>query len=196
MYPISTTHPSAKNRFILDQTSSKPELSKLTLNPLRSRQPLLRGILTEPFRRNHAESDDESVDTFLRRRFGDAIADLASAGMHGIYASSPTKLSARAVLGGLYEGEREYGSVLLGMLRRKYRPEVKKEKVEVEAEWRDMGDLGRKREEWSMYGLRGGLQTLTDGLSGALKGRGVDVRLGEEVTGLNVDGDQVKVSSF
>jgi len=135
MIPISKTHPSARNRFILDLSSPQPELSKLTLNPFKSHQPLLRGILTEPFRRSNTPSDDdESVDSFLRRRFGGTISDLGSAGMHGIYASSSTQLSARAVMGGVYEGEREYGSVLLGMMRRGWKSEVREEKREVKEE--------------------------------------------------------------
>ncbi len=113
--------------------------------------------------------------------------------MHGIYASSPTVLSARAVLGGVYEGEKEYGSVLLGMLRRRWKPELREEKQEVKQEWEEMGELGKKRERWSMYGLKGGLQTLTERLGEVVRGRGVNVRLGEKVTGLAVESGSVKV---
>jgi len=195
MIPISKTHPSARNRFILDLSSPQPELSKLTLNPFKSHQPLLRGILTEPFRRSNTPSDDdESVDSFLRRRFGGTISDLGSAGMHGIYASSSTQLSARAVMGGVYEGEREYGSVLLGMMRRGWKSEVREEKREVKEEWRAMGELGKRREGWSMYGLKGGLQSLSDRLGEAVRHSGVDIRLGEKVTGLAVDEGRVTVS--
>ena len=114
--------------------------------------------------------------------------------MHGIYAASPTRLSARAVLGGVFEGERDYGSVIMGLLRRRWQDKFKAEKREAKTEWQEMGELGRMREEWSLYGLQGGLQRLTDRLGEEVVRRGVDVKLGEKVIGLAVEQGRAKVS--
>ena len=196
LLPIPKTHPSARNRFLLNLAADPPDLRKLTLNPLRSRTPLLRGILAEPFRPRSQDTDeDESADTFLRRRFGDAIANLASAGMHGIYAASPSQLSARAVLGGVYEGEREFGSVLYGLLRRSWSAASKREKEEARVEWAELGELGKVREGWRIYGLKGGLESLTRRLGEVVRDRGVEIRLKEKVVGLAVEDDSVRVSA-
>ena len=60
---------------------------------------------------------DESIGSFISRRFGSALADnVASAVIHGIYAGDIYKLSARTILPGAWQSESERGSVLEGQL--------------------------------------------------------------------------------
>ena len=62
--------------------------------------------------------EDESIGSFVSRRFGSAIADnVLSAVIHGIYAGDIYKLSARTILPGPWHMESAHGSVLEGMLR-------------------------------------------------------------------------------
>ena len=82
----------------------------------------------------------------------------------------------------------------MGLLRRRWKDKSQAEKREVKSEWEEMGELGRRREEWSLYGLEGGLQSLTDRLGKEVMRRGVDVKLGEKVIGLAVDQGRAKVS--
>ena len=59
--------------------------------------------------------DDESIGSFISRRFGSGPADnLASAIIHGIYAGDIYNLSARTILPGPWETELKIGSVLKG----------------------------------------------------------------------------------
>ncbi len=59
--------------------------------------------------------DDESIGSFISRRFGSGPADnLASAIVHGIYAGDIYNLSARTILPGPWETELKIGSVLQG----------------------------------------------------------------------------------
>lgn len=59
--------------------------------------------------------DDESIGSFISRRFGPGPADnLASAIIHGIYAGDIYSLSARTILPGPWETELKSGSVLQG----------------------------------------------------------------------------------
>ncbi len=77
------------------------------------------GALTEVTKpRRPAELSDESIGSFLSRRFGSALADnVASAVFHGIYAGDIYKLSARTILPGLWETERRHLSVVAGLLQ-------------------------------------------------------------------------------
>lgn len=136
---------------------------------------------------------DESVDSFLRRRFGDGIARLASAGLHGIYAASTEDLSAQFVLGKVYQYEKDHGSVVKGLWKGPRSVGAKKEKEEDRARWAALGDLGKERESWAMYGLKGGLQTLVRGLEERCRHNGVDLRLNERVTSLDALDEGVKV---
>ena len=75
------------------------------------------GVLSEPFRSNAPDGHDESVGSFVSRRFGPAVADnIVSAVFHGIYAGDIYQLSARSILSRAQKFEQEYGSVLVGSL--------------------------------------------------------------------------------
>ena len=79
-------------------------------------------IASEPLRRTSPPSEDESVASFVRRKFGHEILEyLVSPFVSGVYAGDPEKLSLRAAFPSLDEWERQYGSVLRGAM--KSRPE-------------------------------------------------------------------------
>ena len=71
--------------------------------------------LTKP--RRPEDLHDESVGSFVTRRFGSALADnIVSAVFHGIYAGDIYKLSARAVIPSLWATESRNNSVVKGLL--------------------------------------------------------------------------------
>lgn len=75
--------------------------------------------LTEPFVRTKSEGD-ESIAGFFRRRFGPQAHDrLVAPFVAGIYAGDTEKLSIGATFPRMLEVEREYGSLMTGMLRGK-----------------------------------------------------------------------------
>ena len=80
------------------------------------------GILratAEPLVRSKS-SGDESVASFFRRRFGSQVHDrMVAPFVTGIFAGNTEKLSVGAVFPKILEIEREYGSVVWGMLGRR-----------------------------------------------------------------------------
>lgn len=71
--------------------------------------------VTKPRRSN--ELRDESIGSFLSRRFGPALTDnVVSAVFHGIYAGDVYKLSARSILPGAWQTEWRYDSIIRGLL--------------------------------------------------------------------------------
>ena len=88
------------------------------------REPLFKGFLsgilfehTKPARMPHEWAEDESVASFMSRRFNSQIADnLVSAMIHGIYAGDIDKLSAQALFGSLRDVED--GGVVYNLLMR------------------------------------------------------------------------------
>ncbi|MGH9686110.1 MAG: protoporphyrinogen oxidase [Candidatus Acidiferrales bacterium] len=75
-------------------------------------------VVSEPFRKTHPPSKEESVANFVRRKFGHEILEyLVSPFVSGVYAGDPEKLSLRAAFPTLEEWEREHGSVLRGAMK-------------------------------------------------------------------------------
>lgn len=175
-------------------------------------------MLLEPFRPRspiHSASNggDESVDSFFSRRFGKNLAErMLSAMIHGIYAGDTRRLSMRAVFPGLWEAEREWGSVIMaalfgGLWRRRgwapkspYRLNVERE-AELEqgintrlAEAGAEGlELVESMQSASVWGVRGGLARLTEQLKSYLEQQGVEVMTGTEAT-VSRKGNQWTVS--
>lgn len=80
----------------------------------RAKWRLVRELFVPP----RAGSDDESVDEFVRRRFGAEVARMIAAPfVAGTFAGDPAALSARAVLPRLVALEERHGGVIQGMLR-------------------------------------------------------------------------------
>ncbi|HLQ76267.1 MAG TPA: protoporphyrinogen oxidase [Terriglobia bacterium] len=79
---------------------------------------ILRAV-AEPFVRSKS-TDDESIESFFRRRFGREVHDrMVAPFVAGIYAGDTEKLSIAATFPRMLEVEREYGSLMTGMLRGK-----------------------------------------------------------------------------
>jgi oxygen-dependent protoporphyrinogen oxidase len=104
-----------------------------------------------PQRWNDAE--DESLASFVRRRFGqEALERLAQPLVGGIYTADPERLSLRATMPRFLEMERKYGSVIRAMLAQRSR--------------RDAGTSGAR---YSLFlSFDEGMQVLTDALAARL----------------------------
>jgi oxygen-dependent protoporphyrinogen oxidase len=113
---------------------------------------------------------DESVATFVRRRFNQEVLDyIANPFVAGIYAGDPEQLSARHALPRLYGLERTHGSLIkafAGMMRANKRD--------------DDGSAGMGG---GLVSFRSGLQELTDALGRALN---AEIRLRSPVTQLRL----------
>jgi protoporphyrinogen/coproporphyrinogen III oxidase len=84
-------------------------------------------IASEPLRRSRPPGEEESVATFVRRKFGSEILEyLVSPFVSGVYAGDPEQLSIRAAFPQLEQWEREHGSVLRGAIKSRATGEAKK----------------------------------------------------------------------
>jgi oxygen-dependent protoporphyrinogen oxidase len=93
------------------------QLRAIPLGPL-SFSGILRAM-AEPAIRSKSQND-ESVAGFFRRRFGTQVHDrMVAPFVTGIFAGNTEKLSVGAVFPRILEIEKEYGSVIWGMLRGK-----------------------------------------------------------------------------
>ena len=98
-------------------------LEKVPLGPGLLVSPLTGGgtrtaLFRDVFGRSEAPDSDESVASFIRRKFSPTLLDrLVGPFVSGIYAGDPEKLSLRAAFPILYEAEQTSGSVLRGLLK-------------------------------------------------------------------------------
>ena len=111
--------PAAKNRYIL-KNSKYQKLPKgpqyLPFNTSLSID-AKRRLLRERKVKSLAP-ENETVDLFFRRRFGDEITEyVVYPFISGIYAGDPKQLLARAAFPNLLEWEKSYGSLMVGMIR-------------------------------------------------------------------------------
>jgi oxygen-dependent protoporphyrinogen oxidase len=85
------------------------------------RSPLLNGgtrgaILRDLFGKSQAPEPDESVASFIRRKYSETLLDrLVGPFVSGIYAGDPEKLSLRAAFPIFYKAEKASGSLLRGV---------------------------------------------------------------------------------
>jgi oxygen-dependent protoporphyrinogen oxidase len=116
--------------------------------------------------------DDESLDAFVRRRFGaEALERVAQPLVGGIYTADPTRLSLAATMPRFLEMERRDRSVILAMRR--------------QAKAAAARDSGAR---WSLFAsFADGMRTLVDTLAQRIPEGGI--RLGARVTSLTRDGD-------
>ncbi|ORY92782.1 hypothetical protein BCR35DRAFT_298315 [Leucosporidium creatinivorum] len=221
---VPKSAPSAKNRYLytssgltkLPSSFASAIQSTITTPLIRS---IIPGMLLEPFRprsplHSAPNGGDESVDAFFSRRFGKTLAErMLSAMIHGIYAGDSRRLSVRALFPGVWEAEREWGSViksaLLGGLWRRrgwkekseYRLGVERDEVQERSvktrlarSGREGKELMRRMDGASVWGLRGGLSCLTSRLRSWLEQQGVEIVTGGEAT-LSQIGERWEVST-
>ena len=115
----------------------------------------------EWFRRPAEVSRDRSVAEFVKEHYGSEVNEyLAQPMLAGVYGGSPEKLSVNSVLPRFVELERRYGSVGRGLVRAMSRSQSGKAAGSPNSGPRSL-----------FLSLRGGMQQLTDTLSGQLEGR-------------------------
>ena len=118
---VIRSEPSATLRYVYtrDRLIPLPSTPKALLAPIVSIGAKLRA-LAEPLVKVDPGSEDESLDHFCRRRFGDRMGKmLAWIAASGVFAGDPQRLSARSAFPALTTLESEAGSVVRGALRRR-----------------------------------------------------------------------------
>ena len=166
---VVAASPSAKKRFVL----LNQRLVPVPMGPLSAlTSPLLGisgvcGVLGDLVRRRPAATpEDETIDSFIRRRFGSRVMDnLVGPFLSGVYAGNPATLEARSVLPMLVEAEQAAGSVIRGLIAKR----------------RQSKPAGGKRPRTQGISFKGGLERLPARLKEVL---GPRVRTGAQVVSI------------
>ncbi|KAI0739226.1 Protoporphyrinogen oxidase [Daedaleopsis nitida] len=191
---VPRTAPAARNRFLhLPRSDGLTTIPNSLLSLLRSplAKLLVPGILQDVRALNgrvlnQSSPDDESVDTFLSRHFGDPFAQIfGSALIHGIYATDSRLLSVRAAFPVLCQLEQSgKGSVVRGVISDMFSaPHKRKEIATPKHVPYELGDVAQLMEGVSVYSFRDGMQTLTDAMESRLyEHSGVETMKGDGIT--------------
>jgi protoporphyrinogen/coproporphyrinogen III oxidase len=118
---VTAANAANKKRYVLRDGKLKSlpmTIAKMAASDYFSAKAKIR-LLKEPFVRTKSP-ENESVAEFFERRLGREIVERAADPfIAGIYAGNPENLSVKGAFPRLYELEKEYGSLLLGLLRSK-----------------------------------------------------------------------------
>ena len=150
----------ARKRFILSggKLHRLPETPAAFFKSLLLSLPGRLRILWEPFASGPPADVDESLGEFARRRLGpEALEKLIDPMVTGIFAGDPDKMSLRSCFPVIYDLERKYGGLVLGML----------------GVWKERTKQGVKGEMSAgpggvLMSFDQGVQALTDTLAGRL----------------------------
>lgn len=161
--------PRSRRRYLVKNHSLVPVPARLVDfpgSPLWGARAKLR-VLAEPFIRQQPVAADESVASFVRRRFGPEMVDYGvEPFVAGIFAGDPEELSMGSSFPQLTAMERAYGSVTWGVLRTRMKH-------------------GRARRPLRVFSFRDGVGRLPHALRAALGARVVTgarvMALGREV---------------
>ncbi|HRA89671.1 MAG TPA: protoporphyrinogen oxidase [Planctomycetaceae bacterium] len=143
-------------------------------------------LLSEAFRSRRTISDDESLASFVRRRFGQQTLErLVQPLVGGIYTADPEKLSLRATMPRFPEMEESHGSVIRATLAQTKASRTKVSGAQAKTDTSGSG---------ARYGLfataAGGLSDLISAIERALKKSGrVEARLGAQVVAIDKPND-------
>ena len=188
LLPVPYDHPSANKRYIYfnDGMYRLPSTVRDSMQAMEPFKSSFAWKVVREFFRKPEYHEDESIHSFVSRRFGDDLARyLINPMCRGIYAGDSAKLSVKSCFSFLPEYEQKYGSVAKGMLRAKSQPPT--------------GRLAKnfKQYKWSMYSFQRGLGQLVDRMEEVLSED--DDRLhiykNKPCTKLEFKGDKVQVHS-
>ncbi|XP_047488368.1 protoporphyrinogen oxidase-like [Penaeus chinensis] len=174
--------PSAKNRMIKVNGSlhKLPNSLKTALTKIPPfSKPLALSAISD-LRAKKVLSDDESLFSFVNRRFGPDVAKYAIDPLaRGVFAGNARDLSVKALAKRMHEVEQKHGSVLKGFIKDRKNAE----KPDPGLAKCDLVQQARK-EKWAVWSLQDGLETLVKTLAESLEQDGVEIRRNTPVLGI------------
>ncbi|XP_074665253.1 protoporphyrinogen oxidase isoform X2 [Strix aluco] len=167
--PVPGDHPASQNRFLYAGGALHKLPSGLG-GLLRPVPPFSRALLwsgVQDLLAPAGTEPDESVHAFAHRRFGREVADIAVDSLcRGVFAGDCRALSIRSCFPALFEAERRWRSVLLGLALGSGKERGAESGLSRRA----------RAERWSQWSLRGGMESLAEALAAFLRPRGVELR--------------------
>ncbi|KAK2815428.1 hypothetical protein Q5P01_025895 [Channa striata] len=164
--PVPNSHVASKNRYLyvkgrLHRLPSGISGLLRTVPPFS--RPLLMSVATEILVKKGTE-DDESIHSFVSRRLGKELADIAVDSLcRGVFAGDCKALSVRSCFPALYKAEQHRGSLTLGLLLGSGPSPVVQP-----------GPLAQRsvKESWAQWSLRQGVQSLPESITEYLQQSG------------------------
>ncbi|CAI5678357.1 unnamed protein product [Oreochromis niloticus] len=178
--PVSFSHIASRNRYLYvnGQLHKMPSgISGIVRTVPPFSRPLLLSVAAEILV-NKTKNDDESVHSFVSRRLGKELADIAVDSLcRGVFAGDCRKLSVRSCFPVLYNAEQHRGSIVLGMLL-----------GSGEAQVITRGPLAKrsKKESWAQWSLKRGMQSFPEAIAEYLQQSG-RVQLHKEAVVKQID---------
>ncbi|XP_076648227.1 protoporphyrinogen oxidase [Halictus rubicundus] len=204
--PILNSDPAARCRLIYtdDQLHLLPNSLKgiIKKNTLLNRS--LLSVVWNDLRAPKVVHDDESIYNFAKRRLGEDVADkLVSSIVVGVCAGDPHKISAKSFMTSLFEAEQEHGSIVKGViakaLKRGKNTKVKDKENNIEI--KEQSDNTQKslkerarKEMWSIWTMREGIEQLPKSLATDITDRGVSIKMGHKCEQLKFNKDTVELN--
>lgn len=136
-------------------------------------------------------NDDESLFSFVNRRFGHEVAKYAIDPMsRGIFAGNARELSVNSFARRLHEVEQKHGSVLVGMLK------DRKNTAKPDQNLQTFELVKRaKREKWSVWSVAGGLENFVKALEKNILENNVDIWKNMPVKGILKNGEKLVIQT-
>lgn len=180
----------AQNRFLYfpDHLVHMPNSLSIHLIFKVLTEPVFKGIITGVLRDISAGRNknwkDESVGSFISRRFGPSLADnILSAVYHGIYAGDIYQLSARSLFPALWLTEKYHSSLVRALITRAPVPYLKEDLL------LSKNPLSVNMVNTSTFTLAGGLGILADAIAADLeRNPNVTIRRGVTVNAIGGPG--------
>jgi len=194
---IKFNHPATRNRFIYTDGALHRlpnDLKGLFKTISLLDRPLISRIWTD-LMAPRVSKEDESIYSFVQRRLGQDIADnIISPMICGICAGDAREISVNFLFKSLFEAEQKHGSIVKGLLMKRFL-KSKKEKDNADDEAAVGSSIleRAKKENWIMWGLRGGLEQLPQVLADNLKERGVKIQTEKKCEKLTFKSNRVEL---
>uniref|UniRef100_A0A6A7FRL0 Protoporphyrinogen oxidase n=1 Tax=Hirondellea gigas TaxID=1518452 RepID=A0A6A7FRL0_9CRUS len=182
--PVRYGHPTTRNRMIqvggeLHTLPSSLKTAFQTTPPFS--KPLVLSLLHD-LRAAKVSNNDESLYSFVNRRFGSEVADyIIDPLTRGVFAGNARELSVKSLGKVLHEYEQTHGGVVKGALMNLFT--IKKKDPLLKNE------LVRKArtEKWAVWSMTSGIGTLVDSLTNRLILDGVEIRKNSKVDTIKSD---------
>lgn len=190
--PINSKHIAARNRMIY----AKGQLCLLpsSFSGIFKTSPpfsesLAKIILKDWKEGKYEKKEDESIYDFVKRRFGEELAEYAISPMIcGICAGNAKEISVNFLMKDIFAKEQKYGGVIKGLLMSALKGEGEKRRNPVISH--TLANRA-KDERWSIYSLDGGLEIFPRKLAVFLQRRDVKIKLHSECEKIEFQNDGI-----
>ncbi|XP_054258959.1 protoporphyrinogen oxidase [Macrosteles quadrilineatus] len=188
---IPSDHPTAKNRLLYVNKELHPLPSSI-FALFKTCPPFTKPLILSAFKdltTPRVVHEDESIYSFVERRFGKEVAEYAISSMIcGICAGDATKISVKFLMAQLFDWEQKHGSVLKGLIKSAF---LTTDPTTLPIEKTTKLAKRALEEKWSVWSLRDGLQQLTDALATNVEGKGAKLMLNAECSKIEFHGKEV-----